>query len=87
MGGRCRASVNDDRIDLSAFEYLSRPQMDGCFSFFSLLYVEASNLSVYCIVEECTVHANRVLYSSLVMYRMIVISLSFSDLFVLVLRV
>lgn len=62
---------------------ISRIRGDGCFSFFSLLYVEASDLSVYCIVKEmeCTVHTNRVLYSSLFMYRMIVISLSFSDNF------
>lgn len=56
---------------------ISRIRRDGWFSFFSLLYVEASDLYVYCIVKamECTVHTNRVLYSSLVVYRMIVIFL------------
>lgn len=42
---------------------ISRIRRDGCFSlFFSLLYVEASDLSVYCIVKavECTAHTNRV---------------------------
>lgn len=49
---------------------------------FSLLYVEASNSSVYCGAAECTVHTNRVLYSSLVVYRMIVIYLSLSFLII-----
>lgn len=62
VGVRCRVPVNNGCIDLSAFEYLSRPQRWMLLSFFPLLYVEASNLSVYCIVKamECTVHTNRV---------------------------
>lgn len=41
---------------------ISHIRRDGCLSVFSLLYVEASNLSVYCIVKamKCTVNANRV---------------------------
>lgn len=59
---RSRVPVNNSCIDLAAFEYLSRPQRWMLLSFFPLLYVEASNLSVYCIVKamECTVHTNRV---------------------------
>lgn len=79
---------NDDRIDLSAFEYLSHRRRWMFLLFFPLLYVEASDSSVCCVYRwsdgsvQCTQTGRTLLYSSLAMYRMIVISSSFSDSFV-----
>lgn len=48
MGGRCKVTVNEGCIDLSAFEYFTAEVDISGLILFPLLYVEASILSAYC---------------------------------------
>lgn len=48
VGGRCKVTVNEGCIDLSAFEYFTAEVDVSGLILFPLLYVEASILSAYC---------------------------------------